>query len=74
MKPMHLRRISAATSVALLLIAGTLRTLASEIATAEPALAVKAKSAKYPVRLAGIVGNRVAPNQDGSGGNGPRAR
>jgi regulator of sirC expression with transglutaminase-like and TPR domain len=44
MKPMHLRRISAATSVALLLIAGTLRTLASEIATAEPVLAVKARS------------------------------
>jgi light-independent protochlorophyllide reductase subunit L len=33
-------------------------------------VAVKAKSAKYPVRLAGIVGNRVAPNQDGTGGNG----
>ncbi len=33
-------------------------------------VAVKAKSAKYPVRLAGIVGNRVVANQDGKGGNG----
>ncbi len=33
-------------------------------------VAVKAKSAKYPIRLAGIVGNRVIQNQNGDGGNG----
>src|SRR5689334_1952830 len=44
MSSFRLRRFSAATSVALLLIAGTLRTLASEVVSAEPALAVKAKS------------------------------
>lgn len=33
-------------------------------------VAVKAKSAKYPVRLAGVVGNRVVANQNGDGSNG----
>jgi len=33
-------------------------------------VAVKAKSAKYPVRLAGIVGNRIVNNIEGKGENG----
>jgi light-independent protochlorophyllide reductase subunit L len=33
-------------------------------------VAVKAKSSKYPVRLAGIIGNRIAPNLNGNGENG----
>lgn len=33
-------------------------------------VAVKAKSGKYPVRLAGVVGNRIAANLNGSGENG----